>query len=260
MCKKIWIITLFPEYFFPLKDSGVVGSALRGERGKKFELNLVQIRDYCNSNYKSVDDSPYGGGAGMVMRADVLKNALVEGVQKKGNYKNIKEELHCIYTSPRGKLWNNEEAKNLAHNYFSDSSKKDIVFICGRYEGIDERFLEKYVNEWISVGDYILSGGELAVATIIDSSFRFIPGVLGNKTSSQVESFQNFLLEEPVYTKPSVFEDLKVPDVLLSGHHKNIEKFRKEEKIKITQKRRPDLYEKYESLSLSRTGSLSDKK
>jgi tRNA (guanine37-N1)-methyltransferase len=242
--KKIWIITLFPDYFDPLINFGITGSALRGERGNKIEIKTVQLRNFTPRDYKGVDDSPYGGGAGMVMRADVLKEALLNGVIAPGEYgEDWREKLHVVFPGPRGKTWDNSYCKNFAAR-FSTEDAKDLVFICGRYEGIDERFLSLYVNELISLGDFILTGGEIAVMAIIDSSLRFFKGVLGNKESSEQESFQSNTLEHPQYTRPKVFDGLEVPEILLSGHHLNIEKYQREESLRITKLHRPDLLEK----------------
>lgn len=242
--KKIWIITLFPNYFDPLINFGITGSALRGERGNKIEFNTVQLRNYTPKDYKGVDDSPYGGGVGMVMRADVLREALMKGVVEAGGYgENWRENLHVVFPGPRGKTWNNSYCKEFAAR-FSKEESKDLVFICGRYEGIDERFLTLYVDEQISLGDFILTGGEIPVMAIIDSSLRFFSGVLGNKDSSTEESFQANMLEHPQYTRPKVFDGLEVPDILLSGHHGNIEKYQREEALRITKLHRPDLLEK----------------
>jgi tRNA (guanine37-N1)-methyltransferase len=237
--RKIWILTLFPEYFKPLLECGISGSAFRGERSEnlKFEVQFVNIRDFSTTKYKSVDDSPFGGGPGMVMRADILRDALVKGVVEKGGYQNL-SDLTVIYTSPRGKVWNNKVAREFGTKTMTE---KDIVFICGRYEGIDERFLQKYVNEFYSLGDFVLTGGELAVMTMMDSAVRFVPGILGNKLSSEYDSFEDGLIEYPQYTKPQEFEGMGVPEVLLSGHHKNIEKWQLEQKKEMTKKLRPDL-------------------
>ena len=245
--QKIWIITLFPEYFSPLLNFGITGSALRGERGQKIEVHTVQLRNFTPKDYKGVDDSPYGGGAGMVMRADVLKAALMDGIVGPGNYgDNWKEKLHVVFPGPRGKTWNNEYCKNFAER-FSAEKAKDLVFICGRYEGIDERFLNLYVDEQISIGDYILTGGEIPTMAIIDSTLRFFSGVLGNKESATQESFQSNLLEHPQYTRPKVFDGVEVPDILTSGHHINIAKYQREEAMRITKLHRPDLLTKKDS-------------
>jgi tRNA (guanine37-N1)-methyltransferase len=241
--KKIWIITLFPNYFDSLINFGITGSALRGERGSKIEFNTVQLRSYAPKDYKGVDDSPYGGGAGMVMRADVLKEALLKGVVEAGEYgEDWRERLQVVFPGPRGKTWNNSYCKEFAKR-FSEDGSKDLVFVCGRYEGIDERFLSLYVDEQISLGDFILTGGEIAVMAILDSSLRFFSGVLGNKESSEQESFQSNTLEHPQYTRPKVFDGLEVPEILLSGHHGNIEKYQKDEAMRITKIHRPDLLE-----------------
>lgn len=242
--KKIWIITLFPNYFDSLINFGITGSALRKERGIDLEIKTVQLRNYTPKDYKGVDDSPYGGGAGMVMRADVLKEALLKGVVLAGEYgEDFRSRLHIVFPGPRGKTWTNNYCKDFA-NRFSQDDSKDLVFICGRYEGIDERFLERYVDEQISVGDYILTGGEIPTMAIIDSSLRFFNGVLGNKESSAMESFQNNLLEHPQYTRPKTFEGVDVPEILLSGHHQNIEKYQKEEALRLTKLHRADLLKK----------------
>ncbi len=244
--RKIWIITLFPNFFDSLINFGITGSALRGERGADVEIKTVQLRNYTSRDYKGVDDSPYGGGAGMVMRADILKEALLKGVVDPGGYgEKFREKLHIIFPSPRGITWNNSYCKKFAQR-LSVKDSKDIVFICGRYEGIDERFLNLYVDEQISIGDYILTGGEIPTMAIIDSSLRFLDGVLGNKESSDHESFQTHLLEHPQFTRPKVFDGIEVPDVLLSGHHQNIEKYNKSESQRITKIHRPDLLLKKE--------------
>jgi tRNA (guanine37-N1)-methyltransferase len=242
MTKKIWVINSFPKLFDSYLDSGVAGQALRGERGVPFELHSVLLRDFCKKGFKGVDSAPFGGSEGMVIRPDVLKNALIEGVVKPGNYgEDFKDKLHIVFTSPRGKIWSNGYCKEFAARVWAEDSEKDLVFICGRYEGIDERFLDAYVNEVISIGDFVITGGEVAVLTILDSALRFIPGVLGNKLSSLNESFNGGLLEEPVYTRPRDFEGMPVPEVLLSGNHKAIAEFKNEERKRITKKFRPDL-------------------
>ncbi|GAB4019497.1 MAG: tRNA (guanosine(37)-N1)-methyltransferase TrmD [Bdellovibrio sp.] len=242
MTKKIWVITMFPEIYTPFVETGVVGQALRGERGMGFELKAISLRNFSVKDYKGVDDSPFGGGVGMVMRADVLKNALIEGIVKPGNYgEDFKNKLHIVYTTARGNQWNDQYARDFAQRNWSDEANKDLVFICGRYEGIDERFIELYVDERICIGDYILSSGDLATLCIIDSALRFSPGVLGNKLSAQDESFAGGMLEHPHYTKPRVFEGLEVPEVLLSGNHQKIEKYRLSERERMTKLWRPDL-------------------
>jgi tRNA (guanine37-N1)-methyltransferase len=239
--KHIWILTLFPEMFKPFLECGIAGSAFRGERSEdfKFQLHLVNIRDYATSKYKSVDDSPYGGGPGMVMRADILKDALIKGVMEAGGYDSL-DQLDVIYTSPRGKVWNNKVARDFGTDILGPNGK-DVVFVSGRYEGIDERFLSCYVTKYYSIGDYVLTGGELAIMTMLDSAIRFVPGILGNKLSSEYDSFEDGLIEFPQYTKPRDFEGLEVPSILLEGHHKKIEEWQHEQKLEMTKKYRPDL-------------------
>ncbi|MCO4794912.1 MAG: tRNA (guanosine(37)-N1)-methyltransferase TrmD [Bacteriovoracaceae bacterium] len=240
---KIWVITLFPEYFTPFKEVGVAGLALSGQRGRGFELNTVLLRNYSPKDFKGCDDAPYGGGAGMVLRADVLKNALMKGVIEAGEYgEDWQEKLHVICPTPRGQVWNNETCKEFARTIWSESTPKDLVIICGRYEGLDERFLQKYVDQEISLGDFILTGGEIPALAILDSALRFTPGVLGNKASFQHESFQDVLLEHPQYTRPRDFEGQDVPSVLVSGDHKKIKEWKEEKRLEVTERFRPDLY------------------
>jgi len=245
---NIWIITLFPELFKSFAECGIIGQVLSGSRGKKIKMNIVSLRDYTTNSYKGVDDSPYGGGPGMVMRADILKNALIKGVVEVGSYgEDFREKLHIISPGPKGTRWNSKMGHEFAQKNWSESSSKDLVFICGRYEGIDERFIKLYVDEEISIGDFILSGGELAVQTILDSSLRFCPGTLGNRDGAFEESFQNNLLEHGQYTRPRVFERLEVPEVLTESHHKKIQEYQLKEQEKLTQELRPDLFKKYRS-------------
>lgn len=242
--KRIWILTLFPNYFAPLKEHGVLGSALRNERSEEgeFELIPVQIAEFSPKGYKGVDDSPFGGGQGMIMRPDVLKSALLEGVVKAGGYESC-DDLHVICPAPRGRKLDNDYAKDIAGRVLDFSAPKDVVFICGRYEGIDERFLEKYVDEFLSLGDFILTGGELAVMCALDASMRFVKGVVGNKLSVIEESFADGKLEHALYTRPRDFEGLQVPEAFVSGDHKKIEKFKRDSQIEMTKNYRPDLLE-----------------
>ena len=178
----------------------------------------------------------------MVMRADILRDALVKGVQEAGGYESL-DKLHVVYTSPRGKVWNNNVAREFGVSRLG-AGNKDLVFIAGRYEGVDERFLEKYVNDYFSVGDFVLTGGELAIMLMLDSAVRFVPGILGNKLSSEYDSFEDGLIEFPQYTKPREFEGMEVPGILLEGHHKKIEEWQHQEKLTMTKKWRPDLIKK----------------
>ena len=195
---------------------------------KKWELNLINIRDFSTNNYRSVDDTPFGGGAGMVMQAEVVDRAL-SSVNPKGP---------IFYLSPRGQVFNQSVAKEWAE-------LSEATFICGHFEGIDERVLEKWQIQEISLGDFVLSGGEVALLAMLDATIRLIPGVLGNAESIMEESFSNDLLEYPQYTKPQNWQGRTVPEVLLSGNHAKIASWRKEQSENLTKTRRPDLYEKY---------------
>ncbi len=243
MKKRVFILSIFPEYFNSFQEMGIISKALNGERAKDIEISLeiINIRDFAKNNYKSVDDYPYGGGAGMVMKADVLADAINLGILEE--YKIKRENIHIIYPGPRGKTFHNKKAQALAREYFSTNRSTELVFICGRYEGVDERFIENYVDEHISLGDFILTGGELAVMSILDASFRFVEGFLGNRKSHIEESFQNKNIEYPQYTRPLEFEGKTVPEVLSNGHHKKIEDFKLEKGIEFTKKFRPDLLE-----------------
>jgi tRNA (guanine37-N1)-methyltransferase len=238
--RRVWVMTLFPEFFRPLLDCGIAGQALRGERAEtvRFEVKLVNIREWGMGNYKAVDDTPYGGGPGMIMRPDVLAKAFDEGVLKAGGYVD-KSELTVVYTSPRGKVWDNKVARDFGTHALAE---KDVVFICGRYEGIDERFLDRYVDQTYSIGDYVLTGGEIAVMAMLDSAVRFVPGILGNKSSANEDSFEDGLLECPQYTKPRVFEGVDVPEVLANGNHAKIKHWQQEQKERMTRTLRPDLW------------------
>ena len=245
MKRRIWVITMFDSYFDKFTDLGVVGQTFRGDRGGEisFELIPVSLPEFSPKGFKGVDGAPFGGGVGMIMRPDVLKEALLKGIVEAGNYsaENWREDIHIVCPAPRGRTWNHREAVSFAKEHFSVSSKKDLVFICGRYEGIDERFLESYVDEFISLGDYILTGGELAVMTILDSALRFSDGVLGNKLSNVEESFACGGLEHALYTRPREFEGKDVPDALSSGSHKKIADFKEESAKEVTRKFRKDL-------------------
>ena len=214
------VLTLFPEMFEPIKQS-ILGKAIEKE---KIKLKLVNIRDFSKDKHKKVDDTPYGGGAGMVMKPDVVYDA----------YKSVYEEnAKVIYLSPQGKTLNQKKVEEL-------SKEKHLILLCGHYEGIDQRVIDKIVDEEISIGDYVLTGGEIPAMVLIDTVSRYIDGVL-NQESIKEESFSKGLLEYPQYTRPEVFEGKKVPEILLSGHHENIEKWRKEQALKITKQKRPDL-------------------
>ena len=217
---KFDVLTLFPEMFEPLKHS-IIGRAVENDL---ININLINIRDFSKDKHKKVDDTPYGGGAGMVIRPDVVYDA----------YNSVKSEnSKVIYMSPQGKTLNQKKVENL-------SKENHLIILCGHYEGIDQRVIDKIVDEEISIGDYVLTGGEIPAMVLIDSVSRYIEGVL-KQDSIKEESFSNGLLEYPQYTRPEVFEGEPVPCILLSGHHENIEKWRKEQSLKITKKKRPDL-------------------
>ena len=220
---KFDVLTLFPEMFAPVEQS-IMGRAIEN---KLIDINLVNIRDFSENKHKKVDDTPYGGGAGMVMMPDVVYRA----------YQSVKtENAKVIYMSPQGKKLDQKKVEDL-------SKENHLIILCGHYEGIDQRVIDKIVDEEISIGDYVLTGGELPAMVLIDSVSRYVEGVL-SKDSINEESFSNGLLEYPQYTRPEVFEGEKVPEILLSGHHENIEKWRKEKSIEITKIKRPDLLKK----------------
>ena len=221
---NVKILTIFPEIF-----PGFLGTSLTGRALKEgiWNLDAVNIRDYAFDKHGSVDDTPCGGGAGMIMRPDVLGNAIDH------NYNGGK----IIYMSPRGQALTQQKVREL-------SKEDNLTIICGRFEGIDERVLEEYNIEEISIGDYILTGGEQAAMIMLDAVVRLLPNVLGNAASTENESFENGLLEYPQYTRPIEWKNRKVPEVLLSGHHENVAKWQKEKALQITKERRPDLLEK----------------
>ena len=197
------------------------------------EINAVNIRDYSTNKHMKVDDYPYGGGAGLVMQPEPVYRAYEDLT------KDMKKKPRVVYLTPQGTTFHQEMAKELA-------KEEELVFLCGHYEGIDERVLEEIVTDYVSIGDYVLTGGELPAMVMIDSISRLVPGVLHNDDSAGDESFENGLLEYPQYTRPPVFLDKEVPEVLLSGHHENIRKWRHEQSVKRTKERRPDLWEAYE--------------
>ena len=222
------VFTLYPEIFPGPLAKGLFGKALEN---KLWEMKVVNIRDAATDKHKTVDDTPYGGGSGMLLRADVLANSLDQ---------NKVDNDRIFYLSPKGKIFNQNFAKEL-------SKEKSISLICGHFEGVDERVLKTRNIEEISLGDYVLSGGETAAFVVLDSILRLLPGVLGNKKSVEDESFQNGLLEYPQYTKPQIWEEKSVPEVLLSGDHNKIKDWRLSQSEAITRDRRPDLWQKYKN-------------
>ena len=223
---KVRVFTLYPELFPGPLNSSLYKKALEK---KIWSLEVVNIRDYAKDKHKTVDDTPFGGGSGMVMRADVLANSLDKNILDK------KETI--IYLTPKGKKFDQTYAKKLHVN--------NLNIICGHFEGVDERILETRNIKQVSIGDYVLSGGEVGAFVIIDTMVRLLPGVLGNINSLSEESFEKFLLEYPQYTKPQKWEEKQVPDVLLSGDHKKIKDWRLTQSEDITRRRRSDLWEKY---------------
>ena len=220
------VFTLYPEVFPGPLSKGLYGKALSKEL---WNLKVVNIRDAAEDKHKTVDDTPYGGGSGMLLKADILAKSLDQ---------NKTESERIIYLSPKGKKFNQLYAKEL-------SKEKSVSFICGHFEGVDERVLSTRNIEEISIGDYVLSGGETAAFVVIDSILRLLPGVLGNENSKEDESFENGLLEYPQYTKPQIWEEKAVPEVLLSGDHSKIKDWRLSQSEAITRVRRPDLWQKY---------------
>lgn len=218
-------LTLFPELVENVVNSSITGRAIKNNL---IELNCINIRDFAQNKHNSVDDEPYGGGGGMIMQAEPIYLA----------YQSITEGLtykpKVIYMSPQGKVFNQELAINLA-------KEKHLVFLCGHYEGVDERIIEEIVDMELSIGDYVLTGGEIPAVAVIDSVSRLIPGVLSSEDSYKNESHYSGLLEYPQYTRPLDFLGRKVPDVLLSGHHANISKWRREKSLERTLKKRPDM-------------------
>ena len=220
------VFTLYPEFFPGPLAKGLYGKALSN---KLWNLNVVNIRDAATDKHKTVDDTPYGGGTGMLLKPDILAKSIDQ---------RVKKDERIFYLSPRGKKFDQKFARDL-------SKEKSISLICGHFEGVDERILDTRNIEEISIGDYVLSGGETAALVVLDSILRLLPGVLGNEKSAIDETFENGLLEYPQYTKPQIWEQKSVPEVLLSGDHAKIKDWRLSQSEAITRDRRPDLWQKY---------------
>lgn len=230
---RFHILTLFKDMVADGLATSILGRAIEKNL---IETNIVDIRDYTLNKHKKVDDYPYGGGAGMLMQAQPVYDSYQAVLA------DIKEQTskqpRVVYVTPRGTTFSQEMARELA-------KEEDLVILCGHYEGIDERVLEEIVTDYVSIGDYVLTGGELPAMVMVDCISRLVPGVLNNSESSVDESFSDGLLEYPQYSRPEVWNGKKVPDVLLSGHHANIEKWRHEQSLEMTKKHRPDMYEEY---------------
>ncbi|TVX94002.1 tRNA (guanosine(37)-N1)-methyltransferase TrmD [Paenibacillus agilis] len=242
---RIDVLTLFPEMC-----EGVFGASILGKAREKglVSLNTVNFREYATNKHNTVDDYPYGGGGGMVLKPDPIFGAVEDVIQKASvEHTEQKEESdtrtprrpRVILMCPQGETFSQSKAEEL-------SQEDHLIFICGHYEGYDERIREFLVTDELSIGDYVLTGGELPAMVVVDSVVRLLPGVLGNESSAITDSFSTGLLEYPHYTRPAEFRDMKVPDVLLSGHHANVEAWRREQSLRRTIERRPDLLDKVE--------------
>ena len=224
---NFYVLTLFPEMIQEAVMTSITGRAITDE---KISVKAINIRDYADNDYGQIDDYPYGGGAGMVMQAPPIYDAYQDIVKELGYKPRV------IYMTPQGKTYDQSNAKSFAE-------EKDIVILCGHYEGVDERVLEEIVTDNISIGDYVLTGGELPALVVIDSITRLVPGVLNNDDSAVTESFEDGLLEHPQYTRPAEFYGKEVPEILLSGNHAKIDEYRRQESLKRTHERRPDMLE-----------------
>ena len=224
---KIDILSLFPEMFEGFLNTSIIKRAIDKE---VVDIKIHNFREFTQDKHKHVDDYPYGGGAGMVMQPEPIYLAYEDVTQ------NMEKKPRVVYVTPQGSVFNQSMAEEF-------SKEEDLIFLCGHYEGVDERILEEIVTDYVSIGDYVLTGGELPAMVMIDAVSRLVPGVLNNEESAEFESFHDNLLEHPQYTRPVEFRGRKVPDVLLSGHHGNIDKWRREQSLKRTLERRPDLIE-----------------
>lgn len=241
---QFYIMTLFPEMVMGCLNTSIIGRAMAKNI---LSVEAVNIRDYAFNKHNSVDDYPYGGGAGMLMQAEPVYQAY-EAVRKKLKGENAQnlgmeeckgKKPRVVYLSPQGRTFNQKMAEELA-------LEQELILLCGHYEGIDERVLEEIVTDYVSIGDYVLTGGELPAMIMVDAIARLVPGVLHNDVSAEFESFQDNLLEYPQYSRPEVWHEKKVPEILLSGHHVNVEKWRRRQSVIRTARLRPDLLEKAE--------------
>lgn len=229
---NFYVMTLFPEMIKDGLNHSIISRAIESDL---ITLNTIDIRDYTPSKHKKVDDYPYGGGAGLVMQAEPIYNTYMSFKDK------LSENTKVVYMSPKGRVFNQEIAKEL-------SNEKDLVILCGHYEGVDQRIIDEIVTDEISIGDYILTGGELSAMVVIDSISRLLPNVLGKAESFEDESFSDGLLEYPQYTRPQNFMGREVPEVLLSGNHAKIKEWRHQKSLDITLERRPDILKNKEEL------------
>lgn len=225
---NFYILTLFPDMVMAGLTASIIG---RAAKAGMLQIETVNIRDYSANKHQKVDDYPYGGGAGMLIQAQPVYDAWRSVVDRIGR------KPRCIYMTPQGKTFTQKEAKAFA-------LEEDLIFLCGHYEGIDQRVLEEIVTDYMSIGDYVLTGGELPAMVMVDAISRMVPGVLSNEESGAAESFEGNLLEYPQYSRPREWKGREVPEILLSGHHKNIEAWRRQQSILLTKERRPDLLEK----------------
>jgi tRNA (guanine37-N1)-methyltransferase len=230
---KIDVITIFPDIFDDVAGFGVIKEAFKKNL---CQLNIYNLRDFSDYKHGRIDDRPYGGGSGMILMPEPLDRAITF-IKKKNKIKNIREKQKTVLLTPGGERLNQTGLKYL-------SKLENVILICGRYEGIDQRVVESLVDLELSIGDYVLTGGEIPAMVIIDGVLRLLPGVVGKEESLKTESFEDNLLDYPQYTRPEVFKGVSVPRVLLSGDHKKIKKWRKERSLEITRKRRPDLFDK----------------
>ena len=228
------VLTLFPEMIMDGMNTSIIGRAISGGF---LSVEAINIRDFSASKHKKVDDYTYGGGAGMLMQAQPVYDAW-KSVTDKISENGRGEKTRVIYVTPQGTTFHQNMAREFA-------KEEDLVFLCGHYEGIDERVLEEIVTDYVSIGDYVLTGGELPAMVMMDAIARMVPGVLSNQESGETESFSNYLLEYPQYSRPEIWHDKRVPEVLLSGDHAKIEEWRLERSLERTKERRPELYEKW---------------